>query len=436
MLCPISGANWNNGANAGAWAVNLNNSRTRTNTNVGFRADSTTPRTPQGDGGDEGDGFLPCAKSAASRFLVAAAKVNEGHLKRTGNLYDKIITEDALMAAFEDASRGKRTKRACFRFERRLGANIHALALELDTGTYRPLPYYSFDVREPKPRRIYAPAFRDRVVQHAIYRVIQPIFDRSFIDQSFACRPGKGTHAASDYVQQALRSVPRDSYYLQLDIRRYYYSLDRTALRELIERKIKCRRTADLIMMFAEHDSPFGVPIGNLLSQMFGLIYLNSLDHYIKRELRARHYARYVDDLVLIGLTKEQAESHRLAIIRFLRERLHLELSKSIIAPVTRGINFVGYRTWASKRFVRKRAMYTFRRAVKRGRLDSVVSSLGHAQRTASRAAMFRYLQDHHHDHYRQLPKGVYALHHYRHDPARRRNRVGDDRRHDIRRCA
>ncbi len=349
-------------------------------------------------------------------------------MKRIGNLYDTIAAPESLVAAYEDARKRKRATNSCYRFERNLGANILGLADALKTGTYRPDPYHTFEIFEPKRRVIYAPSFRDRVVQHSIYRAIQPAFDATFIDQSFACRPGKGTHAASDYVQSALRSAPRDSYYLQLDIRRYYYSLDRRVLRSLIERKIKDQKTVELIMLFAEHDSPLGVPIGNLLSQLFGLIYLNPLDHYIKRELLVGHYARYVDDFILIGITKEQAVDYRAAVMDYLCEHLHLELSKAIIAPVRRGSNFVGYRTWSSRRFVRKRALYTFRKSAKRGRLDSIISGLGHAQHTASWASMIHYLQDDHNDLYLQLPQSVHAMGDHRNGMPRRLHGDRDDR--------
>jgi hypothetical protein len=334
-------------------------------------------------------------------------------LKRYGDLYGAATSRAALYQGYYDARRGKRSSRACFQFERRCAAQIEALHLGLTDGTYRPQRYHVFQIFEPKPRMISAPAFRDRVVQHAVYNVLRPIFDRTFIDQSFACRVGKGTHLASDYVQAALARAPRDSYVLQLDIRRYYYRLDRSVLRGLIERKIKDRRLVDLAMMFAEmSDQPVGVPIGNLLSQLFGLIYLDPLDHFIKRDLKVRHYARYVDDFVLIGLTYEQAIEYRARIIAFLADRLRLELSHSAIHRVSRGVNFVGFRTWATARFVRKRALYSFRRAAKVGRLESVISSLGHAGKTGSRRSMFKHLRDNHHGLYRRLPESVRRLDH------------------------
>lgn len=319
-------------------------------------------------------------------------------MKCHGNLYETTFTQEALFAAYVDARKNKRATHSCYQFEKRLGSNLAALHTELTGGSYTIMPYNTFQVFEPKQRTIHAPAFRDRVVQHAIYRVIQPIFDSSFIEQSFACRPGKGTHAAADYVQHEMQQVPRDSYILQLDIRKFYYQIDREILRRLIERKIKDARLVSLMMCFALHDSPTGVPIGNLLSQLYALIYLNPLDHFIKRELGIRRYARYVDDFVLIGLCRQDALRLRDTIAGYLATNLRLELSRSSIHRISHGLNFVGYRTWASRRFVRKHALYTFHKSVKNNYLDSIVSSLGHARKTASFRAMCRYLQEYRHD--------------------------------------
>ena len=228
-------------------------------------------------------------------------------MKRVGFLYERSFTPEALLAAYHAAARHKHGKRACFNFEKHLASNLDALRRELADGTYKPRPYYSFMVYEPKPRRIYAPAFRDLVVQHAIYAVAGPIFELGFIDQSFACRKGKGTHAAADYAQAALQASPYDSYTLKMDIRKFFYRIDRNNLRMMIERKIKDSRFVDVMMLFADHGEPVGIPIGNLLSQIYALIYMNSVDHFIKRELKAARYCRYVDDFVIFGISKEIA---------------------------------------------------------------------------------------------------------------------------------
>lgn len=338
-------------------------------------------------------------------------------MKRVGFLFDKAFTPEALLAAFHAAARHKHGKRACFEFERRLATHLDTLHRELHDGTYTPRAYFSFMVYEPKPRRIFAPAFRDLVVQHAIYAVVGPIFDRTFIDQSFACRIGRGTHKAADYAQAALQRSPRDSYTLKLDIRKFFYRIDRPILRRLIERKIKDRRFADLMMVFADHGEPVGIPIGNLLSQLYALIYLNPLDHFIKREIGAARYCRYVDDFVIFGETRADLEASRAAIIRFIA-RLGLELSKFTLARVTHGINFVGYRTWAGRRFVRRHSLYTFRSALKRGRMDSAVSVLGHARRTHSLQHLIRHLKEHHHAYTHQLPEVYQCTDHARNQPA------------------
>ena len=126
-------------------------------------------------------------------------------MKRYGHLFERAFSRENLLAAYMDASRHKRGKRACFHFERRLAYHLDRLHAALHDGSYQPQPYYSFMVYEPKARRIYAPSFADLVVQHAIYRVIYPIFNRVLIDQSFACRVGKGTHKAADYAQRSLQ---------------------------------------------------------------------------------------------------------------------------------------------------------------------------------------------------------------------------------------
>lgn len=344
-------------------------------------------------------------------------------MKRIGHLYEQAFTPAALWAAYQAAARHKRGKRACFNFEKHLAANLDALHQELAAGTYRPRLYYTFMVYEPKPRRIFAPAFRDLVVQHVIYAVAAPVFNRTFIDQSFACRTGLGTHKAADYAQAALRGSDRASYTLKLDVRKFFYRIDRAVLRCLIERKIKDCRFVDLMMAFADHGEPVGIPIGNLLSQLYALIYLNPLDHFIKRELRVALYCRYVDDFVLFNLGRGEALAHRDRIVAFLGT-LGLELSKQTLARTTRGVNFVGYRTWAGRRFVRRHSLRTFRRAVRAGCEQSIHSSLGHARRTHSLQHMLRYLKEQTHAHHSlRLPKAYRPAGYPRAAPAARPRR-------------
>lgn len=326
-------------------------------------------------------------------------------MRRAGGLFEMAFTTEALLAAFHDAAKSKRGKRSCFTFEQNLGTNLAILHAELHRGTYKPSPYYTFTVATPKKRIIHAPAFKDCVVQHAIYRIIYPIFNKKFIDQSFACRVGYGTHKAADYAQEALRASQAGSYTLQLDIRKFFYRINRDILQKLIARHIKDKRFVKVMMSFTDFDSQLGVPIGNLLSQIYALIYLNPLDHFIKRHLKVKKYCRYVDDMVLFDLTKKQALEYRQAITNYLESTLQLELSRSTIAKTSRGVNFVGYRTWASKRFVRRRSLYNYRRALRMSALQSVVSSMGHSRRTHTLSHFLRYARRRNYAIYCQLPK-------------------------------
>lgn len=324
--------------------------------------------------------------------------------KRFGQLYEQCFSLEALYAAYYEARRGKRKTLAVQRFERDLGANIAALHQELASDTYEPMPYRHFWVTEPKPRQISAPAFRDVVVQHAIYALIYPIFDRTFIGDSHGCRKGLGIHSASDRAQRFLRQSPEGSYTLQLDIRKFYYRIDRQILRRLVERRIKDRRLVEVMMRFAEFEEPLGVPIGNLLSQIYALIYLDPLDHFVKRELKVRRYVRYVDDFILFGLTRDQAHELRHRIEAWLADNLRLEFSRWTVAPVSRGVNFVGFRTWRSTRFVRKHSMYQFAKSLKRGDVRSLNAIMGHAARTASLAHYCRRIASERPDLIPQLP--------------------------------
>ena len=333
-------------------------------------------------------------------------------MKRIGHLFEQAFTLDALYQAWADASRGKRGKRATLEFARNLGCNLQALHTELHNGTYAPMPYTEFLVFESKQRRIYAPAFRDLVVQHAIYRLVYPIFNAGFIDQSFACRVGKGTHAAADYAQAAMRASPPGSYLLQLDIRRFFYSIDRDVLAGQIARKIKDTRFVAVMMQFAAYGEPKGIPIGNLLSQLYALIYMSPLDHFIKRELGARLYCRYVDDFVIFGWERERCLDALARIEAFLHDVLHLELSRHSLHKTRRGLNFVGYRTWVSTRFVRKHSLYAFTQAARRGAMDAVISIIGHARHTASLRHLLTTLKGQYHALFCRLPKICKQHHH------------------------
>ena len=305
-------------------------------------------------------------------------------MKRYGNLFDQCFSIENLFQAYLIARKGKRKKRACFEFEKNLGVNLTKLREEILTDKYKPRPYFKFVVHEPKQRIIQAPAFRDVIVQHAIYKIIYPIFDQTFIDTNFACRKNKGTHKCADYVQQSMRQCSNDNYILHLDIKKFYYSIDHDILFALVKRKIKDLQLLKILDLFIHYDEKLGIPIGNLLSQLFASIYLNPIDHWIKRQLKIQYYTRYVDDMVLIGLTRVQAKQFKYQIEKFIQQNLNLTLSKSSMSLIKKGLNFVGYRTWRAKRFVRKHSIYKFNKILKQNKIINLTSALACALNTST----------------------------------------------------
>ena len=314
----------------------------------------------------------------------ASAKLASGNPELYGSpLFHKIISKESLWRAWESARKGKRNRKAIFNFDINAGYEIDKLHQELVSGNYQPIKPRTFIIHKPKQRVIQAPDIRDSVVQHAIYAEIYPIFDRTFIHDNYGCRIGKGTHRASDQLQRYMRQCDDDSYYLQLDIRKFYYSIDNSILEERIKRKIKCPILVDLIMMFSS--DKVGLNIGYLLSQLKGLIYLDRMDHYIKRVCKIKRYVRYVDDFIIVGLSRSDAVFLKNHIEQWLKDHLNLSLSRWRTAKIKCGVNFVGFRTWKEGRFVRKRSLNNFGKALKKNKADSIQSLLAHAKHSGTR---------------------------------------------------
>ncbi len=323
--------------------------------------------------------------------------------------FEEIVTLDNLYQAFLCARSGKRERLAVSRFELNLGANLTALYDELTNGTYKPMPCTEFEIwcrSGQKTRLISAPAFRDTVVQHLLYQNLYDTIDRHLIHDSYGCRRGKGTHKAADRIQAFMREMSPDAYYLQMDVRRYYYTIDHGILKESIERMILDRRLSDLMMSFADNPGGIGLNVGCLLSQVFGAIYLDRFDHYVKRVLKVKRYVRFVDDTCFILPSREEAYRVKDACEKYLKDELHLTLSKWRIQKLSRGINYCGFRTWATHRFIRKRSLHNFSKQLKRHELTSLVSILGHAMTTSSyRHLLNRTLDELSVEEIRTLPK-------------------------------
>ena len=277
--------------------------------------------------------------------------------------YADLHTWDNLYAAFRKAAKGKRGRIAAAAFEYRLEDNLLHLQEELATETYAPGAYTSFTIHEPKRRLISAAPFRDRVVHHALCRLIEPAFERSFIHHSYANRVGKGTHRALDTCQQWARRYP---YVLQCDVRQFFPSIDHRILQRTLNRQIQdggLRRLIQRILdsgigvlseqyamvyfpgddLFAAN-RPRGLPIGNLTSQFWANCYMNAFDHFVTRELGCTAYLRYVDDMVLFADDKRTLWRWREALIeRLATLRLTIHENRAQARPTAHGIPFLGF---------------------------------------------------------------------------------------------
>jgi hypothetical protein len=325
-------------------------------------------------------------------------------MRRVGNLFNDMFTIERLYDAYYKARKGKRKRLDVQMFEASLGANISCLNSEILSGTYKVGPYKKFVIHEPKERIIYAPKFRDIVVQHDIYKEIYPIFNRSFIDQSYACRIEMGTHKAADQAWTYIKETV-NSFYLKMDIRKFFYSIKEAVLESLFWRKLKDTRLIYLMMEFVAFEGN-GIPIGNLLSQLYALIYLNPLDHFVKRALKCKRYVRYADDFIIFGLRNRHECLELLDNVRqYLWSKLGLKLSKWSINKAKSGVNFVGYRMWPGLRLIRKHSLHKFNKALRSNKKNSVVSLLGHAKNTHTMTYMLRRLRYEYAHILNQLPK-------------------------------
>lgn len=271
-------------------------------------------------------------------------------MKRARDLFDGVADFGALVAAAKRAARGKKARPEVAGFLMEVEGEVLRLQSELQDGTYRPGGYRTFEVRDPKPRTISAAPFRDRVVHHAICAALEPVLERSAIHHSYACRKGKGTKAAVLRAQHIARGR---RYFLKIDVRRFYETADHAALRGLLRRRVADRRLLALIDVIIDHGAPGstpgkGLPIGNLTSQHLANLYLGALDHHVTGRLGVRSYVRYMDDVILGGSDKATLWRWHGEVVRFLGERLCLELraEATLVAPTSEGLPFLGFRIW------------------------------------------------------------------------------------------
>ena len=294
-----------------------------------------------------------------------------------------------LVQAYYDCRRSKRNSDSALAFEMDLEQNLIELHNDLTAGTYRPGRSICFVVTRPKAREVWAAAFRDRVVHHLLYNHVAPRFYASFIADSCACIPGRGTLYAAQRLESKIRSASKNwskpIFYLKCDLANFFVAIDKEVLRQQLAAKItepwwlalaeqilmhdpredyEVRSPAHLFNRVPQHKrltaqpARLGLPIGNLSSQFFANVYLNALDQFAKHRLGAKHYIRYVDDFVFLHESPQQLSAWLAEVEAFLPSLgAKLNPKKTILQPVDRGVDFVGHVIKPWRRTTRKRSL-------------------------------------------------------------------------------
>ncbi len=310
-------------------------------------------------------------------------------MKKMDNFYQDIISFENLLLAWGEFVRGKKNKRDVQLFQYNLADNILELHLDLKGRTYVHGGYESFRISDPKPRHIHKASVRDRLLHHALYRILYPFFDRTFIAHSYSCRVDKGVHKALDrfraFGSRASKNHTKTVFVLKGDVRKCFASVDQAVLMGILKKRVT---DPDILWLLErvigsfDSGSPgLGLPLGNLTSQLLINIYLNELDQFMKHRVKARYYIRYADDFVVFSQDKEELKNILVLIDAYLQLNLRLELhpDKVFIKTLASGVDFLGWVHFPDHRVLRT---MTKKRMMKRieeleGKEEVVASYLG-----------------------------------------------------------
>jgi len=287
-------------------------------------------------------------------------------------MYEKIISRENIFRAWQEFKTGKIKKEDVSSFAVDVEEHLFALHDRLASGTWRHGAYRGFYVRDPKLRRIHKATVVDRVLHHALVRVLEPVFDTGFIFDSYASRRTKGTDKAirrfRKFAWQLSRNNTKTVWVLQCDIKKFFDSIDHMVLLELLKKKIHDAHVLELLWEIINSYSTApgkGIPIGNVTSQLFSNVYLNPFDHFVKRQLRVKNYIRYADDFVILSRDKSYLVALIPLVDAYLKRQLTLQLHprKVLILPWHGGADFLGFihflhhaviRTKTKQRMIRK----------------------------------------------------------------------------------
>lgn len=315
--------------------------------------------------------------------LQSSGAIHCLHFKNISmTLFEQITQFDNIYYAAHEAAKNKRFCTPIMRYMNNLEENVINTQNHLIWKSYESKPHRQFFVYEPKQRLISAPAFEDRVVHHAICRVIEPIIDKRFIYDSYACRVGKGAHKGADRAQHFMRVTKRNHgklFALKADIAKYFNSINHIVLKRIVSEQVDCEETVALLHQIIDAsptETPgTGIPIGNLTSQLFANMYLNELDRFVKHVLGEKHYIRYMDDFTVIHHDKQHLHNVRRVIEDWLWRTLVLKTNnKTQVFPVHthkgRSLDFLGYRIYPTHRLLRKCSANRMKHKMKRLRKE------------------------------------------------------------------
>jgi len=302
--------------------------------------------------------------------------------------FEYIISLDNLLAAWQEFLCGKRGRADVQYFSRNLLDNILLLHEELANHTYRPGPYQSFFISDPKPRHIHKASVRDRLVHHALYRILYPFFNRTFITDSFSCRLDKGTHKALErfkiFIRQVSQNNTKTCWVLQCDIRKFFASIDHKILLGIVRQCIPDKNIMELLSSIVQsfYTTPgIGLPLGNLTSQLLVNVYMNEFDQFVKHKLKVKYYLRYADDFVILSCDRGYLEVLLREIDKFLRDNLRLLLHprKIQLRTIVLGIDFLGWVHFPKHRVLRTTTRWRMMRNIDKmaGRPETLQSYLG-----------------------------------------------------------
>jgi len=298
-----------------------------------------------------------------------------------------IVSIENLLLAWKEFIRGKRKKTDVQIFELALMDNILELHRDLVSFDYKHGGYYAFNISDPKPRNIHKASVRDRLLHHAIYRILYPFFDHKFIADSYSCRMGKGTHKALNrfrkFGYKVSRNNTRTCWILKCDIKKFFANINHATLVRILERNISDKSILWLLekIITSFETRPWvGLPLGNLTSQLLVNIYMNEFDRFVKHKLKAKYYIRYADDFILFSENKKFLEVRIELIGKFLTENLKLELhpDKVFLKTLASGVDFLGWVNFSKHRVLRtttKRRMFKNLKA--KNSLETTQSYLG-----------------------------------------------------------